>query len=363
MVDAVVMILTASYARIVHHRESGDLLLPKQAKSEMQRPLKFEVWLAIALAIAFVIAMTVTVIERRRNLVLKGVVIRQDADPSKQVPVPDTEVTAITEGLTRQARSDETGLFTIVLPKGFRSRRSVTLRFEHPNYSLLQLDETIGDELFVVRMLPAKAQDHALAANQPEQVLSNIRVRYVFRTTDVVDVGSEVRTFQVANTGNLPCADQGTCSPDKKWKAAVESVSLDAGEGNEFRNVRVSCIAGPCPFTRTERQVVSPDGRHLDVSARNWSDTATFLVEAEVIRPAENDLVRQSYPAIFGPSLSFSLPASAEGPSIEAELNGQPIVFPLGPNLSLVWAQCTQTKVNDQVTAYRCQLKQGYRFQ
>jgi hypothetical protein len=329
----------------------------------MQKATKLEMWLAITLVTAVVIAITVSAVQRRRNLVLRGVVIRQDTDPSKQVPVADAEITAITEGLTRQARSDQTGSFTIVLPKGFRSRRSVTLRFEHLNYRPLQLDEAIGDELFVAHMIPADTPDHALAANLPKQVLSNIRVRYVFRTTDVVDVGSEVKTFQVVNVGNLPCEKLSPCSPDKKWKAAVGSVSLDAGEANEFRNVRVSCIAGPCPFTKTERQVVSPDGRHLDVSARNWSDTATFLVEAEVIRPSENDLVRESYPAIFGPSLSFSLPASAEGPSIEAELDGQPIVFPLGPNLSLVWAQCTEAKTSDQVAAYRCQLKPGYRFQ
>jgi hypothetical protein len=140
-------------------------------------------------------------------------------------------------------------------------------------------------------------------------------------------------------------------------------MSLDAGKGNEFRNVRVSCIAGPCPFTRIEHETVSGDGRHLNVAAQDWSDTATFLVEAEVVHPAEIDIVRESYPAIFGRSLSFSLPASAEGPSIEAELNGETIVFPLGPNLSLGWAQCTEGKNKDQITRYRCELRPGYRFQ
>jgi hypothetical protein len=107
---------------------------------------------------------------------------------------------------------------------------------------------------------------------------------------------------------------------------------------------------------------LSVDGRHLSVSTINWSDTATFLVEAEVVHPSENDVVRESYPAIFGPSLSFTLPNSAEGLSIEADLNGQAIVFPMGPNLSLGWAQCSQAKINDQVTGYRCELQPGYRF-
>ena len=71
----------------------------------------------------------------------------------------------------------------------------------------------------------------------------------------------------------------------RKWKAAVGSISLDAGEGNEFRNARVSCIAGPCPFTKIESHNFSHDGRTLNVSALDWSDTATFLLEAEVDRP------------------------------------------------------------------------------
>jgi len=33
-----------------------------------------------------------------------------------------------------------------------------------------------------------------------------------------------------------------------------------------------------------------------------------------------SDMVRETYPVIFGRALNFSLPASAEGPSIEAEI-------------------------------------------
>ena len=100
----------------------------------------------------------------------------------------------------------------------------------------------------------------------------------------------------------------------------------------------------------------------MNVVARDWSDTATFLVEAEVVHPMTADLVRESYPVIFGQTLSFSLPASAEGPSIEAEINSEAIVFPLGPDLFLSWAQCTLGTSKDQSKVYHCQLKPGYRF-
>lgn len=59
----------------------------------------------------------------------------------------------------------------------------------------------------------------------------------------------------------------------------------------------------------------------------------------------------------------ISLPASAEGPTLDAELNGEDMVFPLGPNLSLSWAHCTQRKSTEQSVLYQCELRSGYRFQ
>jgi hypothetical protein len=57
------------------------------------------------------------------------------------------------------------------------------------------------------------------------------------------------------------------------------------------------------------------------------------------------------------------LPSAAESVSIEAELDKQTIIFPLGPSLFLSWATCN-TEVNpDKSRIYRCAPKPGYRFQ
>ena len=165
------------------------------------------------------------------------------------------------------------------------------------------------------------------------------------------------------SNNNLPCNSQSPCSPDRKWEAAGGSISLDAGQENQFRNARVSCIAGPCPVTEIESPTYSHDRRTLKVSALDWSDTATFLVEAEVDHSTVSDNSRESFPVILGDALSFTLPAGADGLFIEAEINGTPIVFPLGPDLLLDWADCTATLNRDQSKAYRCALKAGYRFQ
>jgi hypothetical protein len=138
---------------------------------------------------------------------------------------------------------------------------------------------------------------------------------------------------------------------------------MDAHEGNYFRNPRVSCIAGPCPFTRIESEDLRADGRLFVAKVLNWSDTATFLAEADVVHAQRSDLVRQSFPVIFGNGMSFTLPPGAAGASIEAEVNRSETVFPLGPDLILSWAECTQKSDADRSQSVACELKPGYRFE
>jgi hypothetical protein len=209
-------------------------------------------------------------------------------------------------------------------------------------------------------MAPLKSNDDG--SLKATMILSDIRVRYATRSQISVDAGSATKTFEVVNTGDVPCDRHGPCSPDGKWKAAVGGAFLDAGENNAFHEARVSCIAGPCPFTKIEKDSFSGGGRRIGVTVRNWSDPTMFLIEAEVTHTTGGDEVLRAFPAIFDRAMSFTLPASAEGPSIEANLNGEDIVFPLGPTLALSWATCTVESAGDGAKLYHCLLKPGYRF-
>jgi hypothetical protein len=322
---------------------------------------KIAVWALVIVALGSVLAVVLVTVRKARPIVIRGAVLSEDTDPQKQLPIADVQVTGTNGLMVSSCKSDSTGLFSLTLRRGLRRRQPVTLRFRHPDYQPLDLNEFVGDKLYVARMLPLSRQIHA-ESDHPQVTVSNVRVRYSVKTTTDADVGSAVKTFQVVNAGNGPCRGRHPCSPDGKWKAALGSASLDAGEGNEFRNTRVSCIAGPCPFARVELEDLSRSGRIINVSARNWSDTTTFLLEAEVVHPMVSDIVREFYPVIFGQALNFSLSASAEGPSIEAEINGDSIVFPIGPDLFLSWADCHLTVDKDRANIYRCELKPGYRF-
>ncbi len=284
----------------------------------------------------------------------------QDSDPRKQQPIAGVIVSA-GDLSAFDAKSDSSGYFVLKLRKPIRKGHPIVLSFRDPRYRPLDLNGVVGNELYVVRLIPLSRKP--AAENQPEVKVANVRIRYTVKAMTELNVGSAVKTFEIENKGNVPCNDRRPCSPDGKWKAALGSASLDAGAGNEFRNARASCIAGPCPFTRIESDHFAQGGQIITVSARDWSDSTTFLVEAEVFHPMVSQMERWSYPVIFGKGLSFTLPSAAESVSIEADLDGQTIIFPLGPALFLSWATCDASVNPDQGRVYRCTAKPGYRFQ
>lgn len=325
------------------------------------RTKKILAWMLAAALLLGGVAVLIIQIRHRKPLVLRGAVTVKNTDTRKEVPIADVEVSVANDIPVSATKTDASGFFSITLPWRIRRGHSITLKFHHPDYLPLDQRDFVGDQLYVTHLSP-RPRPPMTGARGPETTVGNLKVRYSIKNFTVISVGSAVKTFQVENRGNVPCRGQHPCSPDGKWKAAIGSASLDAGPGNEFRNARVSCIAGPCPFTRIQDDGLAEGGQTITVSARDWSDTATFLMEAEVFHPMETSIIHESYPVIFGPTLNFTLPADAEGICIESDLNGERIVFPLGPNLFLSWASCNARVNPDQTKVYRCELKPGFRF-
>jgi len=305
---------------------------------------------------------------RPRSIILQGAVIRNDPDPRKQLPIADAEVTASDGASNANAQSDASGYFKLGLGAGVWPNSVITLSFRHPSYEPLDRTIRLGlgqppDNLYIAALKPLRAPSGP-DSDHPRSVVSNIRIRYTVNLQTDMNIGSAAKTFQVVGNGAVPCNHQSPCSPDGHWKASRDSVTLDAGTGNVFRNVRASCIAGPCPFTQIESSGFAAGGRTITASALDWSGTATFLLEAEVFHDNIDSSERESYPVIFDRTLDFTLPPTQEGVSIEAEINGTPMVFPLGPDLYLSWADCTarSSGEEDKSTVYQCELKPDYRF-
>ncbi|MGH9591171.1 MAG: hypothetical protein ACRD25_12305 [Terracidiphilus sp.] len=300
-----------------------------------------------------------------RIVTLQGAVIRSDADPRKQLPVAGAVIKVSDSRSSVTAVSGDTGYFNLQFPERIWPKEIVNLTFRHPDYKPVDEKFLIGinanvNQIHVIRMTSTAAPPPPVGPHPTE--IHDIRIRYTINDRSDNDVGSAVKVFQVVNRGNVPCRQGDLCSPNGLWKEAKDSVTLDAGSGNVFRNVRASCIAGPCPFTRIDSSGSNRDAQKIVVSAAAWSDTATFLVEAEVYQESIVSKLRVAFPVIYGRDLHFTAPPTAEGVTIEADVGNAHTVFPLGPDLYMNWGICNTRKGPNNDTIYQCELKSGYTF-
>jgi hypothetical protein len=330
----------------------------------MARKRNITIWAAITLGMLLAAIMAVKLSHRHKvvPLVFTGAVVIQSTDARKESPIADVEISATNGSVKATAKSDFSGLFKIVWPAEVDPAQPIILQFRHPDYKPIDVPSTDVEKLYVIRLIPVHGQVEA-DLNEAEVSVTNVLVRYSTETMSTENIGTGVKTFQVVNTGNIPCNKQFPCSPDGKWKAATDSASLDAGDGNVFQNARVTCIAGPCPFIKVQSEGFSKPARNIKVAVLDWSDTTTILLQAEVFHNQFVDTVRTSYPVIFGRSMNFTVPGNARGTVIEADLNKTQIVFVLAPDPELTWAHCKVRVESNQVKDYRCELKPGYQFQ
>ncbi len=327
---------------------------------------------AFSIVAAVAIAAIILLVHGRHNWtpqwsVLQGAVVRRSLDVRKEQPIGGVSILANYGTSTLRTQSDPSGYFRIAIPVRVLPGHIVMLKFEHDGYKPLEMPVMIRfrnslRELLVAELTPTAAETD-VEVSTPGKAVANVRVRYTVNTETAQNIGSEAKTFEVKNQGNIPCRHQGPCSPDGRWKAAMGSIQLDAGDGNEFRDARASCMAGPCPFTRIDTSGFAQGGRIITATAFDWSETATFLLQAEVFHTSIIPEVRIAYPVVFGRGFNFTVPPTAEGTSLVADLDGTEIVFPLGPDLELSWASCQVRRGAAAINnIYQCELKPGYRF-
>jgi len=327
----------------------------------MSRSKKVTIGLLLMAGAVCVVGLLQTVFRAAQPVTIKGAVLAGGYNVDRQVPIPGVQV-FIAGGLAeKDVLTGPTGYFVLTLNKRAKLDEPMTVQFRDLQYMPLDITSFISDRLVVARMTPI-ADLAGPGISLPQTTVANIKIRYTVKTSTVLNVGSTLKTFHVVNSGNVPCNGRYPCSPDGKWQAAVGFSSLEAPGGDFFSNARVSCIAGPCSFTKIRYDGFSRGGPSVRVEVLDWSDTTTFLFEAEVFRSMTSNSVRLSYPVIFGQALHFTVPANAEGICIEADVNRQPIIFPLGPQLKLSWAACTESVNPDHTEVYQCELKPGYGF-
>ncbi len=328
----------------------------------------------IALITSGILLATALLLLMRRDsslgsLEIQGAVLRQDPDLRRQQPIADARVEVRSGRSLWTGETNGEGYFRIPIRKILLPGSQFSFTITHSDFEPLHVATSVGlraarHQLHIFRLIPTTPDSSQQAPGASPVRVTGLRVRFVENGSTENNIGSISRTFEVKNRGNQPCDPKSTCSPDGRWRAAQMQLPLNAGAGNRFEQLRVSCIAGPCPFTRTATSTDAHNASLMTVKAWDWSDTATFLVEAEVYHTSFSSAVHHLFPVLFGRTLNFTLPSNEEGVSLEAELNGTMMVFPLGPEGDLSWASCVvrESDSSNPMHVYHCELKPGFSF-
>ena len=107
----------------------------------------------MAIGLAIVIAITVVKLGVfRLDRSLAGAVLTANADPKKQLPLPNVEITAEAGGTTVRTKSDASGFFQMKWRPAVWPGEQVTFRFRHPDHQPLEITRPLDDQLYIARM-------------------------------------------------------------------------------------------------------------------------------------------------------------------------------------------------------------------
>jgi len=135
------------------------------------------------------------ILHRVRNpLTIMGAVTIKDTDSRKELPIADVEVTVASGAAEAPAKTDASGYFVLHLHRWLRRGRPITLKFRHPNYQPLDLEEIAENKLYVAHMVPISKKPDS---NAPAVAIGNVRVRYSIKAPRTMNVGSAVKAFEV----------------------------------------------------------------------------------------------------------------------------------------------------------------------
>src|SRR5947209_6002490 len=116
---------------------------------------KVAIWAAAIVASAVLARALLPRLIQAGSISVKGTVIRQDADPRKELPLAGVEITLARGETEAVGNSDASGFFDLTLLRGINPLEPFVLRFRHPEYQPLDLEVTATDKLYVARMAPA----------------------------------------------------------------------------------------------------------------------------------------------------------------------------------------------------------------
>ena len=118
----------------------------------INHPSKAGLWIGSTIILVIVGALLLRH-SHTQGIWVRGAVTVQDTDSRKEQPIAEVEVTA--DLATGAAKSDSTGLFTLQLSGFARRGHPLVLHFRQPRYLPLDVNGFVGDQLYIVHMMPS----------------------------------------------------------------------------------------------------------------------------------------------------------------------------------------------------------------
>src|ERR1700721_736004 len=129
--------------------------------------------------------------------VIRGAVIRHDADVRKELPITDVVVTGSHGAVTVNARTDASGFFELKFPEPIWPGQTVDVKFRNDDYEPLDMDLKMAYRSTMRRLVIAAMEPIPQASRTesgaPLTVISNIRIRYTVHSQQADNIGSVVK--------------------------------------------------------------------------------------------------------------------------------------------------------------------------
>jgi hypothetical protein len=98
--------------------------------------------------------LALVILRPSRVRVLTGVILRQEEDPRKQVPIANAAISATDGVSTVSAHTDAAGLFRLSWRPRVLPGETITLQLRHSDYQPLDIADVDASQLYVFRMIP-----------------------------------------------------------------------------------------------------------------------------------------------------------------------------------------------------------------
>jgi hypothetical protein len=178
------------------------------------------------------------VVSPSKPITLVGSVMKADTDPTRWFPIPGVEVGDLEGLIDKGDISDRSGQFRLPLKPAAKMGQVITLRLRKEGYQSADKKESIGEVPLAEYLVPLTTKSKLLPPRARIVLAADI-IKEIVALDVVLRPYSRIADRGVPDSGKPGSRPMrkggGTCSPDGKWKAAVNSVTLKPKFFTELR--------------------------------------------------------------------------------------------------------------------------------